>query len=111
MFIYSSYKPYIYYEGELENEPFFICGWITTEEGRKTEIWKQEEIKEEKINIIFNKANKYKINERVLNEIYSEKRIIGEIDYSEKYNLIINKNIFKDKDDYEKIFQKVIEGV
>ena len=37
------------YEGELENEPFFICGWITTEEGRKTEIWKQEEIKEEKI--------------------------------------------------------------
>ena len=74
-------------------------------------IIKDYEIQEEKINIIFNKANKYKINERVLNEIYSEKRIIGEIDYSEKYNLIINKNIFKDKDDYEKIFQKVIEGV
>ncbi len=74
-------------------------------------IIKDYEIQEEKINIIFNKANKYKINERVLNEIYSEKRIIGEIDYSEKYNLIINKNIFKDNDDYEKIFQKVIEGV
>lgn len=37
------------YEGELEQEPFFVCGWITTEKGRKTEIWKQEEVKEEKI--------------------------------------------------------------
>lgn len=37
------------YEGELENEPFFVCGWVTTEQGRKTEIWKQEEIKENKI--------------------------------------------------------------
>lgn len=64
-------------------------------------------IEEEKINIIFNKANKYKINNRVLNEIYSESNIIGEIQYNEKCSLIINKNIFKTEDSYEEVFKNI----
>lgn len=67
------------------------------------------EIDEFKINIIFNKTNKYKISDRILNEIYSEINIIGEIEYSEKYNLIINKNIYKEMDVYKNIFEKLLE--
>lgn len=72
-------------------------------------IIRDYEIEESKINIIFNKTNKYKINEKVLNEIYSEKNIIGEIEYSEKYNLLINKNIFKEEENYEKLFEKIVK--
>ncbi len=74
-------------------------------------IIRDYEVKESKINIIFNKVNKYKINERVLKEIYSENNIIGEIEYNEKYNLIINKNIFKDDNYYKNVFEKLLEGV
>lgn len=62
-----------------------------------------------KLNIIFNKINKYKIATRILKEIYSEINILGEIEYNEKYNLIINKNIFKEQNIYEDIFQKLLE--
>lgn len=72
-------------------------------------IIKDFEVPKNKINIIFNKINKYKISNRVLKEIYSEINIIGEINYSEKYNLIINKNIFKEIDLYENIFEKLLE--
>lgn len=72
-------------------------------------VIKDFEIQKTKINIIFNKINKYKISNRVLKEIYSEISIIGEINYSEKYNLIINKNIFKEIDLYENIFEKLLE--
>lgn len=65
------------------------------------------DIEESKINILFNKVNKYKINDRVLNEIYAENNIIGEIKYNEKYNLIINKNIFKDEEMYEDVFKNI----
>lgn len=72
-------------------------------------IIKDFEVPKNKINIIFNKINKYKISNRVLKEIYSEINIIGEINYSEKYNLIINKNIFKEINLYENIFEKLLE--
>lgn len=67
------------------------------------------EIENSKLNIIFNKTNKYKISSRILKEIYSEINILGEIEYSEKYNLIINKNVFKEQSLYEDIFQKLLE--
>lgn len=72
-------------------------------------ILKDFEIEESRINIIFNKSNKNKISEKVLKEIYSEVNIIGEIEYSEKYNLIINKNIYKEMNIYENIFEKLLE--
>lgn len=62
-----------------------------------------------KINIVFNKTNKYKISENVLKEIYSGEKIIGEISYSDKYNLLINKNIFKGSNEYENVFEKLLK--
>ena len=73
-------------------------------------IVKDYEIEESKINIIFNKTNKYKINEKVLNEIYSEKNIIGNIPYNEKCNFIINKNVVRYEDRDEKIFEKILKN-
>ncbi len=66
------------------------------------------EIENSKINIIFNKTNKYKFSEEMLKEIYPEFKVIGEIEYNDKYNLIINKNIFKEINLYEKIFNKLL---
>lgn len=83
-------------------------------EVKKTNIFLEKVIKDFeidifKLNIIFNKVNKYKISMKILREIYSEINILGEINYNEKYNLIINKNIFKDQNIYEDIFQKLLE--
>lgn len=66
-------------------------------------------IKEDKVNIVFNKVNKYQINDRVLNEIYSENNIIGKIDYNEKCNLIINKNSIKEEYCNEEVFEKILK--
>lgn len=47
---YRDYIPASFtYEGELDQDAFFICGWETTEKGRQTEIYKEEEIKENKL--------------------------------------------------------------
>lgn len=61
----------------------------------------------DKIKIVFNKVNKYQIAEVVLEELFSDFQIIGKINYDEKYNLLINKNMCKniDKTNYEKIFE------
>lgn len=62
-----------------------------------------------KINIIFNKTNKYIISKHILNEIYSDINIIGEIEYNEKFNLSINKNKIKDIYFNTDIFEKIAE--
>lgn len=49
-------------------------------------------IKKEKINIIFNKYNKYSIKFSLLKMIFSDFKILGKINYDSKYNLLINKN-------------------
>ncbi len=61
----------------------------------------------DKIKIVFNKVNKYQIAEVVLEELFSDFEIIGKINYDEKYNLLINKNMCKniDSSNYEKIFE------
>lgn len=47
---YRDYIPASFtYEGELDHDAFFICGWETTEKGRKTKIYKEEEFKENKL--------------------------------------------------------------
>ena len=61
----------------------------------------------DKIKIVFNKVNKYQIAEVVLEELFSDFEIIGKINYDEKYNLLINKNMCKniDSSNYEKTFE------
>ena len=66
-------------------------------------------IETDKIKIIFNKTNKYKIAENILEEFFIDFEILGEIEYSEKYNLYINEgtNNFYKKTEYEKIYEKI----
>ncbi len=65
--------------------------------------------------ILFNKYNKNAIDMIVLQNIFSNFFILGKIDASPQYNLIINKNITKKLNDnlqeeYEKIYKKVKKG-
>jgi cellulose biosynthesis protein BcsQ len=65
----------------------------------------------DKIKIVFNKTNNYKIAESILEEIFLDFEIAGEIEYDEIYNLIINKNKIKNynKNSYEKIYENIIK--
>lgn len=67
------------------------------------------EVDVDKIKILFNKSNKYKIAESILEEIFEDFQIIGEIKYDEKYNLIINKNKIENysEKEYEKIYKSI----
>ena len=67
------------------------------------------EIDVDKIKIVFNKTNKYEIAKSILEEIFSEIEIIGNIEYEEKYSLFINKNsnCFLENNEYENIYQKI----
>lgn len=48
-----------------------------------------------KINIIFNKYNIYSIKINILKIIFGKYKILGKINYNKNYDLLINKNIFK----------------
>ncbi len=70
---------------------------------------KDFEIDIDKIKIIFNKVNKYGIADSILEELFGEFEIIGNIKYNEKYNLLINKNLWTnfDIDKYEEIYENL----
>lgn len=73
-------------------------------------IYKEEwNIDNNKINILFNKFNKNSIDINILKIIFSEYNIIGKIDISDKYNLIINKNANKIDKNIKKEYLKIIE--
>lgn len=67
------------------------------------------EVNIDKIKIVFNKTNKFKIAESILEELFEGFEIIGEIKYSENYNLIINKNKIENysEKEYEKIYSAI----
>lgn len=52
--------------------------------------WK---IKKEKIKVVFNKININSINSKILKKLFSDFKILGRINFSNKYNLIINNNL------------------
>lgn len=52
--------------------------------------WK---IEKERINVAFNKININSINNKILNNLFSDFNILGKINFSNKYNLIINNNL------------------
>lgn len=68
-------------------------------------------IKKEKINIIFNKINIYSIDNYLLNNLFSDFKIIGKIKYRKFYNLILNSELRiipkKIKKEYKKIINKI----
>lgn len=63
----------------------------------------------DKIKILFNKTNKYMLAENILEELFSNFKIIGNIKYSEKYNELINYKNFENinKKEYEKIYKQL----
>ena len=69
-----------------------------------------------KINLIFNKYNSESISFKILENIFSEFNIIGKINYSDKYNKLINKNNRynlinkKIRKEYLKINYKILGG-
>ena len=69
-------------------------------------------IDEEKINILFNKYNKYSIEEKILEKIFFNFNIIGKIKSNNKYNYLINTNYKiipkKIKKENKKILNKII---
>lgn len=52
--------------------------------------WK---IEKKRINVVFNKININSINNKILNNLFSDFNILGKINFSNKYNLIINNNL------------------
>ncbi|MGN1299070.1 MAG: hypothetical protein ACI4UE_03710 [Candidatus Scatovivens sp.] len=60
--------------------------------------------------IVLNKININSIDEKIIKKIYKNKKIIGKIKYSNKYNLLINSKIKEiiDKKEYLKIIKYII---
>ena len=79
---------------------------------RLLEIYNKEwNIEKNKINILINKYNKYSIKDKNIKNIFDEYKILGKINFDNKYNYLINKNcninkIIKNKieKDYKKTF-------
>jgi flagellar biosynthesis protein FlhG len=76
---------------------------------RLLEIYNKEwNIEKNKINLIINKYNKYSIKDRIIKNIFNEYKILGKINFNEKYNLLINKN-YKENNLLKKEIQKDYE--
>jgi len=81
-------------------------------------IYKNEwKIENEKIKIIFNKYNKYSVDEKILKNLFYDYKILGKIKFSNEYDLLINKNLnlfFEDKkiiNEHKKIIKKIINKI
>lgn len=76
------------------------------------EIYNKEwNIEKNKINLLINKYNKHSVKDKIIKNIFNEYKILGKINFNEKYNLLINKNYKQNKlvkkeikKEYEKIF-------
>ncbi len=76
------------------------------------EIYNKEwNIEKNKINLLINKYNKHSVRDKIIKNIFSDYKILGKINFNEKYNLLINKNYKQNKlvkkeikKGYEKIF-------
>ena len=65
---------------------------------RLLEIYNKEwNIEKNKFNLLINKYNKYSIKDKTIKNIFSDYKILGKINFNEKYNYLINKNYKKNK--------------
>ena len=76
---------------------------------------KKWNVDKEKIKLLINKYNKNSIDENIIKNIFKEYKILGKINFNEKYNLLINenfnnffeiKNINKEYKEISKIIKK-----
>ncbi|MDO5557123.1 MAG: AAA family ATPase, partial [Clostridia bacterium] len=64
-------------------------------------------INKEKINIVYNKMSDISISENILENIFDEYNVIGEMKYSKYYNMLINCNMRVRKSEIEQEFKKI----
>lgn len=81
----------------LSNESIFISGanLLEIKKSQKLlEIYNKEwNINKNKFNIVFNKCTNKSIDDTVLKEIFAKYNIVGKIELSDYYDLLINKNL------------------
>ncbi len=67
-------------------------------------------ISNQKVKLLLNKVNKYKISDDIIKEIFSKIELIGSLKYDENYTLLINKNFnnYVCENDYKKIYEDII---
>lgn len=74
-------------------------------------IFNVKKINKKNLKIIINKNNFYSINKNIIKYIFSDFKIIGKINYNNKYNFLINNNLklidLKIKKEYLKIIREV----
>ena len=68
--------------------------------------WKVQDFK---IKLVLNKTNIYQISDSIIEELFSNLKLIGKIQYRDSYNLMINTTIRKREiqKEYEKIYKKI----
>ena len=92
------------------NKAIFISG-ANILEVRKSErlldIYNKDwNIENEKINIVFNKCTKKSLDDNLLREIFNKYNILGKIQLSDYYDLVVNKNMTE-----QSTLQKEIENI
>lgn len=81
---------------------------------RKTvKILKKYNNENKKIKLIYNKKNKYTIKTIILKLIFAKYKLIGTLNYNNKFNKIINKNVnrFYINKDIRNEFYKIIKKI
>ena len=81
---------------ELSNKTFFISDTNLLEINKSIKLLdkyiNKYNVNKNNFNILFNKYNSYSIDSKILSKIFNEFKIIGYLNYNEKYNQLINKN-------------------
>ena len=100
----------------LSNKSIFISGANLLEvrkSERLLEIYKKDwNIEKGKISIVFNKCTKKSLDDTILREIFSNYDILGKIQLSDYYDLVINKNMTEEnklKKEIENIKKQIIK--
>ena len=92
------------------NKAIFISGANILEvrkSERLLEIYNKDwNIENEKINIVFNKCTKKSLDDNLLREIFNKYNILGKIQLSDYYDLVVNKNLTE-----QSTLQKEIENI
>ena len=100
----------------LSNKSIFISGANLLEvrkSERLLEIYKKDwNIEKGKISIVFNKCTKKSLDDTILKEIFNNYDILGKIQLSDYYDLVINKNMTEEnklKKEIENIKKQIIK--
>lgn len=70
---------------------------------------RENNLKKEDVKLVFNKYNTYSISFSILKEIFCEYSIVGKIVASDRYNLLINKDIKTINEEMKKEYKKILK--